>query len=89
MEVTLSGGVGVVPVTVLITRIYEISGVLTWLGACGLLLCTVSSISSLWFIFQLRTLRPQHGDVGLHREGLSEWGGEASAWAASTAREQH
>lgn len=80
-------GVGTVPITsVPATRISEVSRVP---NGWELLLCQclVSHLSPL--ILQLRALGPQRREVGLHREGLSERGGEASAWAASTACEQH
>lgn len=90
MGVALSGGVGTVPITLdPATRISEVGRVPNgWEPVAPLLCqCLVSHLSPL--ILQLRTFRPQRGEVGLHREGLSERGGEASAWAASTACEQH
>lgn len=85
MGVALSGGVGTVPITsVPATRISEVSRVPNgWEPVAPL----VPHLSPL--ILQLRALGPQCGEVGLHREGLSERGGEASARAASTACEQH
>lgn len=39
--------------------------------------------------FQLRTLRPGHGEVGLHRVGCWEQDGDTSSWAAGLVGQQH
>lgn len=38
---------------------------------------------------QLRTLRPGHGEVSLHRVGCWEQDGDTSSWAAGLVGQQH